>query len=62
VLGAPDRLVNGAGELFKGDILEIVTPGAGGYGSPAKRAKASVLADVRDGRLDATTAKAIYGA
>lgn len=62
VLGAPDRLVNGAGELFKGDILEIVTPGAGGYGSPAKRAKASVLADVRDGRLDSTTAKAVYGA
>lgn len=61
VVGAPDRLVNGAGDIHKGDILEIVTPGAGGYGAPELRTRDAVEKDIRDGRMSATDAKAIYG-
>ncbi|MNE96661.1 Hydantoinase B/oxoprolinase [compost metagenome] len=61
ILGAPERLVNGAGDIFKGDILEIVTPGAGGYGEPSMRDPASIAADVRDGRISSEAAKSVYG-
>jgi N-methylhydantoinase B len=32
-----EPFVNGAGRLRTGETVEIVTPGAGGYGSPAER-------------------------
>lgn len=60
VIGAPDRLVNGAGDIYKGDVLEIITPGAGGYGAPRERAPASVAADIRDGRVPLDIAKSVY--
>ena len=60
VIGAPDRLVNGAGDIHKGDVLEIITPGAGGYGAPRERAPASVAADIRDGRVPLDIAKSVY--
>jgi len=60
VIGAPDRLVNGAGDIHKGDVLEIITPGAGGYGAPRARAPASVAADIRDGRIPLDIAKSVY--
>ena len=53
--------MNGAGDIFKGDILEIVTPGAGGYGEPSMRDPASIAADVRDGRISSEAARSVYG-
>ncbi len=53
---------HGSGAMRKGDIVEIVTPGAGGYGSPAARDKASVRRDIAEKRIDAATAGRIYGA
>jgi len=61
VIGEPDRLVNGAGDLYKGDALEIITPGAGGYGAPDLRSADALAADLRDGRISAEAARAIYG-
>lgn len=38
-------------DLVAGDILEIVTPGAGGYGDPAKRPDAAKARDLREKRF-----------
>jgi len=32
-----EPFVSGAGRLRAGETVEIITPGAGGYGSPAER-------------------------
>jgi N-methylhydantoinase B len=52
----------GSGVLRKGEIVEIVTPGAGGYGAPTQRDRACVARDVAEGRIDAETASRVYGA
>jgi len=44
---------HGNGALRKGEIIEIVTPGAGGYGPPAARDPAMLARDVAEGRIDA---------
>ncbi|HTZ79444.1 MAG TPA: hydantoinase B/oxoprolinase family protein [Stellaceae bacterium] len=56
-----DAFVQGNGRLRKGEIVEIITPGAGGYGPPAKREPAAVRRDLAEGRIDAATAARIYG-
>jgi N-methylhydantoinase B len=43
-----------------GDVVGIVTAGAGGYGPPAERDPDSVARDVAEGRLTPEAAKAIY--
>ncbi len=53
---------HGSGELKAGQIVEIITPGAGGYGPPAQRSREAVRRDIAEGRLDAATAHAAYGA
>jgi N-methylhydantoinase B len=55
-----EPFVNGAASLRVGEMVEIVTPGAGGYGPPAERDPATVERDVADGRIDPATAVAIY--
>ena len=45
--------VNGDGALRRGDIVEIITPGAGGYGPAAARDPAAVARDAREGRASA---------
>jgi len=40
--------------LEPGDVVTIVTPGAGGYGPPAERAPALRARDVRDGKVSAS--------
>jgi N-methylhydantoinase B len=45
----------------QGDVLELQTPGGGGYGDPAKRAPALVMADVRNGVVSAESAERDYG-
>ena len=51
---------HGSGALRKGEIVEVVTAGSGGYGSPGRRAKDAVQRDVAEGRLDDATASSVY--
>ena len=53
---------NGTGLLRPGDIVEVITPGSGGYGPPAGRDPAAVAKDLKEGRIDARTARTVYGA
>jgi N-methylhydantoinase B len=67
--GAHGRVVPGPGvnfhrdvaELRAGDWFEVITPGAGGYGLPAERARGAVARDLAEGVIDAATARDIYG-
>ena len=52
--------IDGAGSLQARETVEIVTPGAGGYGPPAERDPAAAKCDLVDGRIDPATAAAIY--
>jgi N-methylhydantoinase B len=51
----------GSGPLKAGQTIEIITPGAGGYGPPAERDKQLVARDLAEGRVDRATAKRAYG-
>jgi N-methylhydantoinase B len=51
-----EPFVNGSGRLRAGQTVEIITPGAGGYGTPSERDPAAVECDVANGRIDAATA------
>lgn len=44
-----------------GDVLRILTPGGGGYGSPFERDPALVLDDVQNGLISAQAARDLYG-
>src|SRR5207253_6125126 len=44
-----------------GDTLRLETPMGGGYGSPLERDPQQVLADIRDGCLQADEARERYG-
>jgi N-methylhydantoinase B len=46
--------------LSPGDRVRVRTPGGGGYGPPAARDPAAVAEDVRLGRYDAATARALW--
>jgi N-methylhydantoinase B len=35
--GDPTAFSHGSGQMRKGDTVSVITPGAGGYGDPAKR-------------------------
>ena len=48
-------------QLGKGDVLEIVTGGGGGYGDPRERPAEQVLADILDGKVSADAARDEYG-
>ncbi|WP_342239810.1 hydantoinase B/oxoprolinase family protein [Inquilinus sp. OTU3971] len=52
---------HGNGDLKRGDVIEIVTPGAGGYGPPSGRAAEAVRRDLAEGRIDRETAQRVYG-
>jgi N-methylhydantoinase B len=53
---------HGNGDLKRGDVIEIVTPGAGGYGPPSGRAVEAVRRDLAEGRIDREMAQRVYGA
>lgn len=72
--GAPARLIVNAGtdreretgkidvlEVDAGDTVTLLTPGAGGYGDPARRDPEAVLADVRNGFVSREAARESYG-
>ncbi len=52
--------VGGSGVLQPGQTVEIVTPGAGGYGPPAQRAPAAVQRDLAEGVLSPEQASQVY--
>ncbi|UPG74050.1 hydantoinase B/oxoprolinase family protein [Roseomonas gilardii subsp. gilardii] len=52
---------HGSGVLRPGQVVEIVTPGAGGYGLPSGRGAEAVARDVAERRIDPETARRVYG-
>jgi N-methylhydantoinase B len=48
--GASEPFDHGGGLLRKGDVVSIVTPGAGGYGSPENRSPAARARDLAEHR------------
>jgi N-methylhydantoinase B len=52
---------HGSGVLKPGQIVEVITPGAGGYGPPSSRPAAQVRRDLAEGSVDRATALAVYG-
>ena len=48
-------------ELSEGDVIEVTTPGGGGYGDPHARDPAAVGRDVELGYISADEAQRIYG-
>jgi len=55
-----EAFINGASSLRVGETVDIVTPGAGGYGPAAERDPATVERNLADGRIDPLTLAAIY--
>ena len=47
--------------MRKGDIIRVVTPGAGGYGDPFTRSAQLVLQDVVEEKVSTEQARALYG-
>ena len=55
-------LDHGSGMLRRGDLIEVVTAGSGGYGRPEQRDPTSVARDVAEQRIDELTARSVYRA
>lgn len=53
-------LVAGNGVLREGDIVDIITPGAGGYGPPSERDRARVQRDVAERRFTPSMAETVF--
>jgi N-methylhydantoinase B len=53
-----EPFVNGSGILRAGETVEIITPGAGGYGAPSERDPVAVERDLADQRIDLAAAAA----
>ena len=47
--------------LEKGDIIRVITPGAGGYGNPLRRPAEAVLRDVMEKKVSVQAAETVYG-
>lgn len=54
----PSKIVT---RLAKGDRLIVCTAGGGGYGDPRTRDPAAIAADLRNGKVGAAAASALYG-
>ena len=54
-------LDHGSGMLRRGDLIEVVTAGSGGYGLPRDRDPGAVARDLAERRIDAATAREVYG-
>src|SRR4051812_1380732 len=55
------RPMSEGNKLKKGDLVRIMTPGGGGWGSPLERAAKQVRDDVLDGFISAESAARDYG-
>ena len=56
-----DRYLHRFTNREEGDIIRVVTPGAGGYGDPKKRPVENVLKDVVEQKVSVEAAKSEYG-
>jgi N-methylhydantoinase B len=61
VRGGAVPLDHGNGPLRRGEIIEVITAGSGGYGPPSERPEPQVRRDIAEGRIDAATAARDYG-
>jgi N-methylhydantoinase B len=50
----------GMADLKPGQIVEIVTPGGGGYGDPSKRTREAIERDIAEDRITPDFAKQVY--
>jgi N-methylhydantoinase B len=57
---ATGPLNHGSGMLRRGDLIEVVTGGSGGYGPPRDRDSRAVLRDLAEGRINMETARDVY--
>ena len=59
----PDELnpLSDGNKLKYGDLVRIITPGGGGWGSPYDRKASDVLNDVLDGKVSPESAVKDYG-
>ena len=55
------RPMSEGNKLKKGDLVRIMTPGGGGWGSPLERAAEQVRDDILDGYISAESAARDYG-
>ncbi len=59
--GGASGFEHGSGTLHKGEIIEVITAGSGGYGPPAERGADEVRRDVVEARTAAAVAREMYG-
>ena len=52
---------HGNGALRRGETIEVITGGSGGYGPPSERDPDAVRRDIREGAIDPAAAQAVYG-
>jgi N-methylhydantoinase B len=58
--GPGGPLLRGDGQYQSGAVVEVTTPGSGGYGNPIDREARRVRADLEDGRISLETAQKYY--
>jgi N-methylhydantoinase B len=59
-IAASVPLNRGSGMLRRGDTIEVVTAGSGGYGPPAVRDPQAVTRDFAEGRISQATLRDVY--
>jgi N-methylhydantoinase B len=59
--GGAEPLNHGNGSLRRGEIIEVITAGSGGYGPPSERPDTLVQRDIAERRIDAAVAARDYG-
>jgi N-methylhydantoinase B len=59
-IAASVPLNQGSGMLRRGDLIEVVTGGSGGFGLPPTRDRHAVARDLAEGRIDRTTVREVY--
>ena len=52
----------GAFDAPAGSVMDMITPGSGGFGAPAEREPAAIGRDLLDGYVTADAARSVYGA
>lgn len=63
IINGKEQLIKGKGSVIldSNSIINIRTPGGGGYGNPSDRPKEMILQDYREGRISAEYAIKHYG-
>jgi N-methylhydantoinase B len=56
----PTLFDRGMGSIRAGQLVEIISPGSGGYGPPEERPRNDVLRDLQEGRISEAAARDVY--